>query len=54
MARADALLWSINDRLGGGRGMDLEEPSLGWVETLIEAADTGKKDDDLSDLEDMF
>jgi hypothetical protein len=36
--RQDALLWSINDRLGGGAGVELPRLSDDWVDDLVLAA----------------
>jgi len=29
------LLWSINERLAGNKGLNLERPSLDWVEDIV-------------------
>jgi len=48
------LLWSINDRLGGGSGETMDRPNLDWVDDLLtiasleyeESKSAGKEDDD--------
>jgi len=29
-----ALLWSINERLGGNKGRDFEEPTTEWIDDI--------------------
>jgi len=29
------LLWSINERLNGNQGLNLERPNLDWVEDIV-------------------
>ena len=40
----DALLWSINERLAGRQGIDLEPPSYDWVADIVECAVEETKD----------
>jgi len=38
VARQDLLLWSINERLGGNPGQDVDYPTMDWLEDLTEMA----------------
>lgn len=49
-----SLLWSINDRLGGGSGETLDRPNLNWVDDLLAIAkaeyeESGQKERDEED-----
>lgn len=37
MQEVTNLLWSINDRLGGGEGAAFEPPTLAWLNDVIRA-----------------
>ena len=37
------LLWSINERLGGKKGLDFPEPGLDWMDDIINMADEEAK-----------
>lgn len=43
LERQDILLWSINDRLGGGRGACVEPYSPEWMDDVLAAVAARKE-----------